>query len=296
MTVSTNGRKAVPRPRTAPVNGYRLLSGSVAGQTRQWRADAPTAPAGEPPAGAPSRRQLTRWQWVRLVLVVVVLTVVGAAAGYGASLLQPATYAAHAQVFYHLTREQPTGFLREDRNMSTQLVLLTSRSVLQPVADRSQRPVDQLAAAVSASVTSESEIIDITFTDHDPARARQLLDAIVQRYLTVSNNEERDNVRDYLNGQLTDVLTTIDQVKAAGGTRQNEMGPLVDREQWLREQLDQAHLTDLAGPGAEQLVPAYTDRNRVSPRPVVDTAAGAATALVLGLLAAAVLARRATRP
>jgi len=62
------------------------------------------------------RRRLSGGQWVRLTLLGVLLVLLGAAAGLGTALLTTPVYAAHADVLYLLTREQPTGFLREDRS------------------------------------------------------------------------------------------------------------------------------------------------------------------------------------
>jgi uncharacterized protein involved in exopolysaccharide biosynthesis len=66
--------------------------------------------------------------------VAALITLLGAAGGLVGSQVIPATYAARAEVLYPITEEQPTGFLREDRNLTTQLVLMRSRAVLGPAA------------------------------------------------------------------------------------------------------------------------------------------------------------------
>ncbi|MGY1812813.1 hypothetical protein [Blastococcus sp. SYSU D00820] len=244
----------------------------------------------------PARRRLSRRAALLLVLMVLVLTGGGAAAGYLVASRMPEVYAARAEILYSLTQEQPTGFLREDRNLSTQLVLLTSRTVLDPVAEEWDRPVPALAEQLSATVVEESEVIRVELTDTDPDRARGLLDAIVARYLEVSDNNARSELQNYLDAQLTEVLERIALVQAGPVGAQGELAALVQREQWLRTQLDELQFTALAGPAAEVLVAPYVDADPVSPKPVVTTAAGAASGLVVALLVTALVARRLTRP
>lgn len=265
-------------------------------------APVPPTAAPPPPAAPPSWRDRA-WErrarsrrggrrWGRLALLGTVLVLVGAAGGLGVAALTPPVYAAHADVLYLLTREQPTGFLREDRNLSTQLVVLRSRTVLGPVADAWQLPVEDLTDAVDATVLQDSEAIEITLRDGDPDHARGMLEAVVARYLEVSNNDERAQLRAYLDDQLRDVLARKAAVTSEGPARTAEVGPLEDREQWLRRQLDELRLADLAGPAARVLVPPYVAADPVRPRPLLMAGAGALAGLVVALSAVAVLTRR----
>jgi len=242
------------------------------------------------------RRRLSGGQWVRLTLLGVLLVLLGAAAGLGTALLTTPVYAAHADVLYLLTREQPTGFLREDRSLSTQLVLFKSRRVLEPVAADWRRPIDDVTHAITATVLQESEDIQVEFVDTDPERARTMLEAVVMRYLEVSNNDERSDLRNYLDGELHAVLALESQERSEGQIRAAEMGPLVDREQWLRRQLDELKLSDLAGPRARVLVAPYVASEPIRPQPLVAAGSGALAGTVVALLSVAVVARRLTRP
>ncbi|MFB9386765.1 hypothetical protein ACFFTK_26755 [Pseudonocardia petroleophila] len=242
----------------------------------------------------PDRTRPTRRVWTTFALFTVVLVVAATSAGYGIGALLPTRYAAHADVLYALTREQPTGFLREDRNLSTQLVLLTSRTVLGPVASQTGVPVEDLAEALTTTVVEESEVIQIEFRDTDPEVATRILDAIVTQYLAVSNNDARADVRGYIEGQLTEVLDRIAQART-DADRQDELAPLVAREQQLRTQLDEIALSDLAGPGARVLVPPYAEVDPVSTGPLVTAATGGLTALLVAALALAVMVRRQIR-
>ncbi len=298
MTAGTEGRHA------SPVDGVRWTAGpSLAPDGTARLADpvpngrAAVGPVAGPGAAAAGRRpRPTRRQVVVLAAVLGLLVVLGALAGLVVSALRPSTYAARADVLYALTREQPTGFLREDRNISTQLVLLDSRSVLGPVAAGEDVRVEDLAVAVDAAVVGESEVISVTLTDRDPERAQRLLSAIVTQYLLVSGNDRRADLRGYLEGELQAVLDRQTGVRAGTDGDPGELAALTGREQWLRTQLDELRLTDLAGPAAEVLVEPYVETDPVAPDALLGTAAGAASGLVVAALVVVVLARRATRP
>lgn len=251
-------------------------------------------------AEEPSPPQVVPHRWRRasrllaLAASAILLVLLGSATGYTITSSVPPLYAARADVLYLLTREQPTGFLRQDRNLSTQLVLLSSRTVLGPVAEGWAIDVEVLAESLETTVVEESEIIQIALTDTDPERARLMLEAIIQNYLAVSNNDERADLRNYLDGQLIDILARTAEIRG-DLDRQGELAPLVDREQQLRTQLDELQLSDLAGPAARVLEPAYVPTRPVGTEPLVGAATGGLAALLVAALAGAVLARRATR-
>jgi uncharacterized protein involved in exopolysaccharide biosynthesis len=289
-----NGRPAEPHPPVERATGTRPpRSPRIAGNPSS--AGDLVGPGSERPVVGPRRRQLRAGQWVRLVALALALVLLGAAAGWGTAQYLPARYAAHADVLYALSREQPTGFLREDRNITTQIVLLNSRSVLDPVAERWDISVRDLSEAIDAEVVSSSEIITITLTDTDPDRAQEMLETLVDSYLDVSNNDPRAELRDYLDEQLTEVLDRISEVRSDAGDRQGELAALVEREQWLRTQLDELQFSDIVGPGASVLVPPYVEATPFSPRPMITTAAGALAGLIVAVFAVAVVARRMTR-
>jgi len=175
-------------------------------------------------------------------------------------------------------------------------VLFKSRRVLEPVAADWRRPIDDVTQAITATVLQESEDIQVEFVDTDPERARTMLEAVVMRYLEVSNNDERSDLRNYLDGELHAVLALESQVRSEGQIRAAEMGPLVDREQWLRRQLDELKLSDLAGPRARVLVAPYVASEPIRPQPLVAAGSGALAGTVVALLSVAVVARRLTRP
>ena len=253
----------------------------------------------------PRRRPLTPLRWLVLVLLALVLVAAGAWAGKSFADRQTTMYAAHTDVLYPLVQEQPTGFLRQDRNLSTQEVLLASRTVLDPVATQFGVSADDLADELTTEVVDESEVIRVQFTDPSRAQARKVLLAIVTQYVAVSNNPQRTALRAYLDTQLADVQARLvtaradaDAVGDLGLTQaaQAQVNALVTREASLQAQIDEDQLAAIAGPAPQVMVPPYVEHEAVSPKPLLATAGGALAGLAVALVVVAAVARRMTRP
>jgi capsular polysaccharide biosynthesis protein len=279
--------------------------------------DAEPHPNGRGPAGAAaqpdevtvvvrprSRRRLRALRWPALIVLALLLVGAGGWAGLQAADRMPTLYAAHADVVYPLVQEQPTGFLRQDRNLSTQEVLITGRSVLDPVAVQFGMAVDDMQDHLSTEVVEESEVIRLQFTDPSRAQARKVLVAIVARYLEISNNPARTEVRAYLDAQLTDVRARLvtaraeaDDVGALGLSQaaQAQVNALVTREAALLAQIDAEQFAAIAGPAPQVSVQPYVEHDAVSPKPLLVMGGGALAGLVVALIVVAVLARRMSR-
>ena len=134
----------------------------------------------------------------RLAVLFIMIVVIGAAAGGITSLVLPKQYAARAEIQYNLSQAVPNELLREDRRLTTQLVLLRSRVVLAPVASSNGMTPEDLAKDVSADVVEGSEIIEVQLRDRTRERAQMLLTAVIARYLTEANKGWEDPVRAYL--------------------------------------------------------------------------------------------------
>jgi capsular polysaccharide biosynthesis protein len=220
---------------------------------------------------------------------------VGTAAGYAVANRLPSEYAAHADVLYPLTEAQPTGFLRQDRVLSTQEVLMDSRTVLDPVAAQFGVKVDDLADAVQTEVVSDSEVIRVQLTDESRARARKMLTAVITQYLAVANNPQRTQLQTYLQAQLADVQ---DRIAAAREVKdsEGEISVLLQRQTSLQSQLDDDQLSAIAGGTPRLTVAPYVEHDRVSPNTLMAVGGGALAGLVVALVTVAVLGRRMTRP
>lgn len=149
-------------------------------------------------------------------VLVVGLAIVGAVAGYAVAGLGTEVRAARAEVTYLLDDSLPTGFLREDRRLSTQIVTIESRSLLEPIAAAHGLDVDDLMGDVNATVLDDSEVIRIEVQDTDGDRALAITDELVVAYaehLRVGAGEpDSDVAGDELTGvtdELVDVLVRL---------------------------------------------------------------------------------------
>src|SRR5882757_4522028 len=249
-------------------------------------------PPGPPPmSGAPrfapalpARRKLSGGQRSKLVLLTLVLMAVGAVLGYGASLVLPAQYAARTTIQYNIAGENTGDFLKTDRNLTTQVVLLTSRNVLQPVADANGLQVDDLTKKVSATILNSSDIIQLQVKDSEPNTAMTLADAIAKQYLTVANSS---GPRGYLQSQLDSV-----KKQATAGNSAADAAALATRAATLQSQLDQMNLTQNL---SSVLVPAYPVMEPVSPNRTLAGLTGGVCGLIIAVMTAVTLTRRWTR-
>ena len=116
------------------------------------------------------------------------IVLLGAAAGFVASLQFPVQYAARAELVYLIGQEEPTGFLREDRNLTTQVILLRSRSVLEPVAATEGLTVKGLEDKFQVELVEGSEVIRLEVRDESREAGQAILTQIIDRYTTVSRD------------------------------------------------------------------------------------------------------------
>ncbi|WP_137815080.1 hypothetical protein [Gandjariella thermophila] len=297
---ASNGDRANDTTAKDGVNGA-----TTNGQPRQGSAP-PTA--GSPPEPA-TPRGLTRAQIRRLVGLSAAIVLVGAVVGFGAGLLWPARYAARAEILYQISQEKSTGFLRQDRSLTTQLVLLQSPRVLAPVAAGSGMSLDDLKKKVSVTLLDNSEVIQVEARNHSRDTALRWVRDIVDNYLKVAPADQATEVDAFLRQQLAEVQDNLAKARVhaatvheqqsaglvgslAGASADAEVQGLADHERKLREQLDELHVATVSAPRREVVVPPYPVANPVSPRPAFTAATGALASLVIAAGAAAVLGRR----
>jgi uncharacterized protein involved in exopolysaccharide biosynthesis len=238
--------------------------------------------------GPPPRRRLTPAQGSRLGLIAGLIVVLGAAAGLATTLLVPHLYAARTDIEYTVSQENASDFLRTDRNLTTQTVLLTSRSVLGPVADQNGISADDLSGRVSANILMgkdqvTSEVIEVSVLDTQRETGVKLADDIAKQYLTVFS---QSGPKAYLQGQLDDARRQL--ATATGANAQT----IQTRINTLQGQLD---TENISGNRAAILVPAYSVAAPAYPNPMLFAGAGALCGLVVAALVAIALSRRWTR-
>ncbi|MEU6263183.1 hypothetical protein [Saccharopolyspora shandongensis] len=289
-----------------PVNPQRL----DAAQVRTGAA--PTSPLPgtredrrTPPPGPESRA----WSALlankrRLLGVSLLIVLLGAGTAFIGALMWPPVYAARAQILFEIGEEKSTGFLREDRSLTTQLVLLRSRQVLGPVADQERLPVEELEQTVTMSLLDSSEVLQVEARAGSPDVALRRTREIVDRYRDVARINSASGVDGYVLENLAGVRARLAEANAQVSRERAVPGSpslaaaealargLQQREQELQSQLDQLGMTQLARSEPKVVVPAYSVTDPVSPRPMFATAAGAVAGLLVAAVTAVLLVRR----
>ncbi|MDQ4092500.1 MAG: hypothetical protein M3143_03515 [Actinomycetota bacterium] len=248
----------------------------------------------------------------RLVLVALILILLGTGAGLAGALALPKTYGARAEILYPIGQDQQGGDpLRQDRQLSTQLVFLKSRAVLGPIAQKQGMQFKELDENLSVEVLQTSEVIQVEAHGKTKEAARQTLQAVVDGYLALA--DQPSGVPRNLEAQLAAtrantarIQTQVEQLTAgvvAGTATQTALNDAraqltasVDREKAIQVRIDEINLTGRSGPNAQLLTQPYVLPDPVSPQPLIAAGTGALVGLLVAGGVVAVGARRRTRP
>lgn len=243
----------------------------------------------------------------RLVIAALTIILLGVAAGLAGALVLPKTYGARSEILYSVSQDPQGDPLKQDRELSTQLVYLTSPAVLGPVAKKQGRQFDDLAKDVSVQVLNNSEVIQVEADGPTKAAALQTLQAIVAEYLTLTSQPTGASFN--LHTQLADA-----QTKTAGlQTRVQQLIPAVlagtatqaslddaraqltaslDLEKAIQGRIDELDLTGQQGPDAQVLTQPYSMPEAVFPQPLIAAGAGALVGVLVAAVVVGVSARR----
>lgn len=269
----------------------------------QRAAAGPVRPSGDDRGG---------WLTPRLALLALTMVLLGAAAGLVGALILPKTYGARAEILYSTDQAQQSGDpLRQDRQLSTQLVLLKSRAVLGPIAQRQGRQFEDLDKDVSVSVLENSNVMQVEVHGSTEPAALQTLQAVVSGYLTVAAQPSglARNLADQLTQarqNSTQLQTQVQQLIPAvlAGTAnqavlddaRTKLAASQDREKAIQARIDEISLTGQTGPAAQVLTPPYSLPDPVSPQRLIAVGTGALVGLVVAGGMLAVGSRRAAHP
>ncbi|MDQ2789840.1 MAG: hypothetical protein M3Y73_09070 [Actinomycetota bacterium] len=236
----------------------------------------------------------------RQVIAALTIILLGVAAGLAAALVLPKTYGASAEILYPISQDPQNDPLKQDRELSTQLVYLTSRAVLGPVAKKQGRQFDDLAKDVSAQVLNNSEVIEVDAYGSTKLVALQTLQAVVNEYLTLSS--QPTGTSHNLDIQLADahtnttrLQTQVQQLTTAvlGGTATQatlddaraQLTASLAMEKAIQARIDQLDLTGQQGTNAQILTPPYSLPDTVFPQPLIAAGTGG----LVGVIVAGVL-------
>jgi hypothetical protein len=152
-----------------------------------------TRPDGVPSRGSaslitpPTEAHRDSWLTPRLAMLALTIILLGTAAGLAGALVLPKTYGARAEILYAVGDAQQGGDpLKQDRQLSTQLVLLKSRAVLGPIAQKQARQFEDLDKDVNVSILENSNVMQVEAHASTEPAALQTLQAVVTGYLAVA--------------------------------------------------------------------------------------------------------------
>jgi len=145
----------------------------------------------KPPAGGAASRRRARPGLLALLAVFVVAVFAGGA--LAVNLFQPTVYGAEAE--FLLTPRLELSDTAVDRAMVTQLMIVESPAVLQPVASRTGLSIAQLQDKIDVEIVGRSNILRITAADRDRADALTLVDLVAAQYAASAPNSETAPIR-----------------------------------------------------------------------------------------------------
>jgi capsular polysaccharide biosynthesis protein len=185
-----------PLEQTAPEAHSRSVDDGVVHRDGQGdgATAAPAVPAQRSPAAPadpkvpPPRKRVRR---ATVAVLAALAVVVGAASGYGYSIAQPTIYGAEAE--FLLTPRPELSDAAVDRAMVTQVMLIRSPTVLQPVAAQTGTPLDDLLSTVKAEIVGRSNILRITAGDRNRARALSIVQAVAAGYPRAATQGQPDD-------------------------------------------------------------------------------------------------------
>lgn len=259
----------------------------------------------ERPVEARRRRALTPG----LVVLTLTIILLGAGAGVASAVVLPKPHTARAELLYAINAAQQGDPLRQDRQLSTQLVLLKNRAVLGPIAQKQGRLFDDLEKDIDASVVQNSTVIQVEARGADEQVALQTLQAVVDGYLALAgqpttvtrnlgtqleqarqntaalNTREQQLITEVLAG--TTLQTTLDDTRA-------QRNASLDWEKAIQARINEVGLTGQAGSAAQVLTPPYVLPEPAIPRWLTAGAMGALVGAVVAGVMLAIGAMRAT--
>ena len=266
----------------------------------------------ERPSEDPSEDRSDGLLTTRLVLLSLTIILLGTAAGLVGALVLPKTYGARAEILYTISQDQQGGDpLRQDRQLSNQLVFLKSRNVLEPVAQKQGRQFKDLDKDVSVTVLDNSEVIQVEADGPSKLAAMQTLQAVMDGYLTLIRQPSGATLN--LGTQLADAHANTTQIQTrvqqlttavlAGTATQTSLNDAraqltasLDREKAIQAKIDERNLSGEAGPDAQLLTLPYSLPDPVFPQPLIAAGTGALVGLIVAGALVAVGARRRIRP
>lgn len=251
----------------------------MGGRTSLYAAPLMASPTSEPSGASSSLTtalRLLRERW----WVLALCTVLGLAAFVVRDLRKTDQYEATATLLFGTAGSNVSGLLNSaasnvsadpQRDQSTTLLLVQSSSVADRVREalKYPGPSADLAGAIKATARADANLIDITATDPDPARAALVANTFAQQYQRFRRDSDQAGVRQ-----------GIDSLQA-----QYSRTPVIAQvqRQTLRDSITALRQAEATITGGVQLVDRATPSGApASPQPKRDGLLGAILGLALG--------------
>lgn len=264
----------------------------------------------------PGRLALRPRDVIRYTLYGLVIVALAATTAYLVASRGERIYGARTEILFERRTEQSTGFLREDRNLTTQLVTLRSRAILGPVAKANGLSVNELAEKLEVGIVESSEIIRVQVNDRSTVKGMKLVGAITKRYLPTAESPAPGETKRFLEGERATIDRDLQartvrsaQLEAARLGRATPVDPtplpnadqtlvdaeiksLLDKRTEVDSRLEAATVDFINRPRVAQITKPYKLDAPVSPKPLNAAAAGGLAGAVIAAITVAVLARR----
>lgn len=256
---------------------------------------------------------LRRRIWFVLEAIIVVIVVIVAVVSGAASSLRPAKYASSGR--FYLQPDSPAEQLNPgqvsvrdpSRFVQAQIDIPDGEAVAQQAADSlGGITAKTIQRKTSVRASSSSDVLEVTATDGDPVRARDIAAAVIDSYIENRRRsavdgldraaEDIDDRLEPLRASLADfdariaALPPAEQASDAGGralrSQRDATAALYESLSARRQEL--AVNLNLQRGGAEVIGEAKTPTDPVSPRPIRDAVASA----LVGILGAGIVLLR----
>ena len=215
---------------------------------------------------------------------VISLSLVGLAASLALAISEPKQYSATAQLLVQSSTQAVSLGAQQQvttNDVQTELQLATSAPVLHAV----QRRLGS-TPPVSADEVAQTNVITLTATSSDPARAALIANTYARAFVTQTRAAAISNLS-AAQAQLQIQISSLNkQIRALQGrpAATSQLTALINQQVVLKEQVAQLQINGaVATSGVEFVTPAQIPAGPSSPKPVQDALLGLAAGLMLGL-------------
>ena len=215
---------------------------------------------------------------------VIAVTVLGLVVSLGYSLFQPKAYSASTQLLLQPENAWVTGSASEQpittTDVLTELQLVTSAPVKAAVARQLGRVPN-----VSAAEVGSTNIISVTATAANPARAALIANAYATAFITYQRSVTISNLTAAETQLSREIASTATQVKSFHSNPASaEATALLSQEAALKEQLAQIQVNGaVAIEGIQVVTPAIAPSAPSSPKPLRNAVLGFILGLLIGI-------------